>query len=421
MVYDVIVVGARVAGASLALLLGRQGRRVLLVDRDRFPSDTLSTHLLAGPVVASLARLGVLEEVESSGLRRLTRTRTHVADCLFEGPSGGQPPHAYALAPRRDRLDSILIQHAIRHPTVEFRERTAVEGLLRQDGRVVGVTVQTPAGGREEVRSSVVAGADGRHSRVAEWVGARDQERAPALRPGYYAYFHGVAPLAEPTLELFHEGRHTGFVFPMEPDVDCLAMEIQPEDFESFRQDLAGQFEGHLRRLPGMADRMVGASRVGPIYGARGIDNYLRDAYGAGWVLTGDAAYCKDPITGTGIGDAFAQAFLLADALGSALDGADWEAKLGAYQSKRNAMLLPFFRATLAAAGQEEISPEALAWLRALLINPFWVSTLAAHMPTAIASPGVFSEGTLRGMAIAARGFGASPTVVYPANPRSVE
>ena len=126
-------------------------------------------------------------------------------------------------------------------------------------------------------------------------------------------------------------------------------------------------------------------------------------------MLTGDAAYCKDPITGTGIGDAFAQAFPLAEALGAALDGADWEATLGAYQSKRNAMMLPFFRATLGAAGQEEISPDALAWLRALLINPFWVSTLAAHMPAAIATPGVFSEGTLRGMAIAARGFGASP------------
>ena len=42
--YDVIIVGARVAGSSLAILLGRQGRRVLLVDRDPFPSDTLSTH-----------------------------------------------------------------------------------------------------------------------------------------------------------------------------------------------------------------------------------------------------------------------------------------------------------------------------------------------------------------------------------------
>ena len=42
--YDVIVVGARCAGAPLAMLLARQGHRTLLVDRATFPSDTISTH-----------------------------------------------------------------------------------------------------------------------------------------------------------------------------------------------------------------------------------------------------------------------------------------------------------------------------------------------------------------------------------------
>ena len=83
---DVLVVGARVAGSSLAILLGRQGRHVHLVDRDRFPSDTLSTHLLAPPAVAALAQLGVLAEVEASGLRRLVRTRSYVGECVLEGP-----------------------------------------------------------------------------------------------------------------------------------------------------------------------------------------------------------------------------------------------------------------------------------------------------------------------------------------------
>jgi flavin-dependent dehydrogenase len=42
--FDAIVVGARCGGAPLAMLLARQGRRVLLVDRSQFPSDTMSTH-----------------------------------------------------------------------------------------------------------------------------------------------------------------------------------------------------------------------------------------------------------------------------------------------------------------------------------------------------------------------------------------
>ncbi|HZQ97993.1 MAG TPA: FAD-dependent oxidoreductase, partial [Chloroflexota bacterium] len=64
--YDVLIVGARVAGASLALLLGERGHRVLLVDRDRFPSDTLSTHFVGPQHVPLLAKLGVLEDVEAS-------------------------------------------------------------------------------------------------------------------------------------------------------------------------------------------------------------------------------------------------------------------------------------------------------------------------------------------------------------------
>ena len=95
---DVVIIGARVAGASLAILLGRQGRRVLLVDRDRFPSDTLSTHFLQPPAVEMLGQLGALADVEAGGLRRITRQRTYVEDCLFEAACGHRAPMPSAPA-----------------------------------------------------------------------------------------------------------------------------------------------------------------------------------------------------------------------------------------------------------------------------------------------------------------------------------
>src|SRR5574340_625328 len=145
--YDVIVVGARVAGASLALLLGQQGHRVLLIDRDSFPSDTLSTHFVGGVGIASLRRLGVLPDIEAVGFRRITRSRTWIDDCLFEGPAG--PEGAYSLAPRRD------------------------------------------------ARAQVVVGADGKFSKVAGWVKAERYADEPAMRPAYYGYFHGLTPLPD--------------------------------------------------------------------------------------------------------------------------------------------------------------------------------------------------------------------------------
>jgi hypothetical protein len=61
--HDVIIVGARVAGAPTAMLLARRGLKVLVVDRAAFPSDTLSTHQVQLPGVARLARWGVLDAV----------------------------------------------------------------------------------------------------------------------------------------------------------------------------------------------------------------------------------------------------------------------------------------------------------------------------------------------------------------------
>jgi flavin-dependent dehydrogenase len=49
--YDAIVIGARCAGSPTAMLLARQGYRVLLVDRASFPSDTMSTHYIHQPGV----------------------------------------------------------------------------------------------------------------------------------------------------------------------------------------------------------------------------------------------------------------------------------------------------------------------------------------------------------------------------------
>ena len=67
MTFDVIVVGARVAGAATGMLLARAGLRVLVVDQAHFPSDTLSTHQIQVPGVARLARFGLLQPLLDAG------------------------------------------------------------------------------------------------------------------------------------------------------------------------------------------------------------------------------------------------------------------------------------------------------------------------------------------------------------------
>jgi flavin-dependent dehydrogenase len=292
---------------------------------------------------------------------------------VFEGPI--TPGGGFGLAPRRNVLDSLLQERAVRHGA-ELWTRTVAEGLLVEDGVVTGVRVR----GRE-VRARVVVGADGKASKVADWVGAESYREVPPLRPAYYGYYHGVAPLPETAVELYFGGDVIGFLFPMRPDECCLALELQPDDFDEFRHDPQCVFEERYRALPGMEPRLRGAQLEGKLKGTKGIANFLRVPYGPGWALTGDAACLKDPATGFGIGDALAQALLLADSLAAWLDGAEWDETMAAYHAERDEQLLPMYEMTLEFARMADPSAEELDRLRAVTMLSSNLRLLATALP----------------------------------------
>lgn len=376
--YDVAIVGARVAGASLGLLLARQGRRVLLLDREEFPSDTLSTHYVHPFSIPALERLGVLDDLLAAGFREIRRVRTAIGDCVFEAPVAADG--GFGLAPRRNVLDALLQEHAVRHGA-ELWTRTAAEGVLVEDGTVTGVR----AGGRD-VHVRVVVGADGKLSKLAGWVGAESYREVPPLRPVYYGYYEGVAPLPETAIELYFGGDVVGFLFPMRPGEYCLALELQPDDFDEFRHDPQDVFEQRYRALPGMEPRLREARLEGKLKGTKGVPNFLRVPYGRGWALTGDAACLKDPVTGFGIGDALTQSLLLADSLGTWLDGAGWDETMAAYHTRRDEKLLPMYEATLEFAGMADPSSEELDRLRAVTMLASNLRLLATALPANLAA-----------------------------------
>src|SRR2546426_12579337 len=105
--YDALIVGARVAGATVAARLAGQGRKVPLVDRDKFPSDTISTHALAFNAVDSLRRLGVLLRIEAAGFRRIFRHRAWVEDICIEAPAALRPPFEQTVRRRGAAADCL--------------------------------------------------------------------------------------------------------------------------------------------------------------------------------------------------------------------------------------------------------------------------------------------------------------------------
>jgi flavin-dependent dehydrogenase len=376
--YDALVVGARVAGATVAARLAKQGRKVLLVDRDEFPSDTISTHAMAFNAVDSLRRLGVLDRIEAAGFRRIFRHRTWVDDICIEAPAG--PPGTYSIAPRRIVLDQILLDRAV-ECGAELRQRARVDGLIVESGAVVGAVVQHIGGEKREVRARVVVGADGKQSQVAQWAGAEKYEEHHLGRPIYYGYFHGFTPLAEPAIEYFFGSDRIGFCFPMRPDEHCLILEVQKEDFLGIRKDPTMWFRNEFSTLPGMAGRFEHAQLEGRMLGTRGVENFFRKPFGPGWALTGDAAYVKDPCTGYGIGDALLQSFLIAKALGAWLDGAEWEDTMEAYAQRRDTALRPLFEQTVAAASAQDVPYHKLDALRVALLSHHDARRVISRLP----------------------------------------
>src|SRR5688500_17953710 len=110
--YDVIVVGARVAGAPTAMLLARRGHRVLVVDRATFPSDTMSTHYIHQPGVAALKRWGLLHRIMATGCPPITTGTIDLGPFELTGWGPAVDGVVEAIAPRRTMLDHMLISAA---------------------------------------------------------------------------------------------------------------------------------------------------------------------------------------------------------------------------------------------------------------------------------------------------------------------
>ncbi|HET9015633.1 MAG TPA: NAD(P)/FAD-dependent oxidoreductase [Thermomicrobiaceae bacterium] len=348
MIHDAVIAGARIAGSTTALLLAQRGYSVLLLDRDRFPSPVMSTHLFFTDTMDVLERTGVLDRVLAVDAPRLARLRFPYVDAPF-APVHGRD---FALCVRRETLDALLVEAAGAHPNVELRTGTRVTGLVRDGERVAGVRFRRAAARREEeARGRIVIGADGRHSLVAREVGAATYDAVPPIFAWYYAYFRDM-PLDDPPSAFAARGAlpevgsdyGASFVFPTDGGQTVVGFGVQRDAFDRFRVRHREHFFLGLERIPPVAARLAGARLVGQIVGTGDLENFLRVPAGPGWALVGDAGSHKDPHTAQGMGDAARAAVLLAEALDAWWRGdLDEAAALARYQRARDADLLPMY------------------------------------------------------------------------------
>ena len=320
---DVLVVGARVAGSTLASLLGSAGHRVLLVDRASFPSPTLSTHFFRGARLGSvLVSLGVFDEVLALGSPPLRCEYNYATGDATPEVSPPQDPGevGFALSVRRGPLDHLLLRRARSEPSVEVSERTALSSIHRDGERVVGATL----GDGREVSARFTVGADGRASSVASAVGAAEQIREPATRAMYYRYATGFTnPSGDPPdgAEFSMRGDELLYAFPSDGGTTCVAVSVNLEDFARMRTSADHGFRERLDAHPGLAARLRRCGFEGRLFGCGPKDHLVRVPAGPGWALVGDASLHQDPWTGNGMDNAGVHATFLASAIDDVLRG----------------------------------------------------------------------------------------------------
>jgi 2-polyprenyl-6-methoxyphenol hydroxylase-like FAD-dependent oxidoreductase len=386
--YDAIVVGARCAGSPTAMLLARKGYKVLVVDRARFPSDTLSTHILHPPGVASLRRWGLLERLTATGCPPIDTYSIDFGPFTLAGaPGTDDTPAAYG--PRRTVLDKLLVD-AASEAGAEVREGFTVEEVVVDGDRVTGIRGHGADGRTVTEHAKVVVGADGRHSLVARAVGPERYNEKPQLLSGYYSYWSGL-PMGG-RFETYVRPDRGFAAWPTNDDLTVVIGGWPFAEFEANKRDVEGNFLKMLDMAPSFAERVRAATREARFAGTA-VPNYFRKPYGPGWALVGDAGYNKDFITGQGMHDAFRDAELCATALDESSSGArPFEEAMGAYQSTRDAQVLPMYELTCQFATLEPPPPELQQLLGAVHGNQEAMDGFARVMAGVTSPAEFFSE-----------------------------
>jgi flavin-dependent dehydrogenase len=334
--YDVVVAGARCAGASTALLLARAGLRVLVADRGEAGADALSTHALMRGGVLQLRRWGLLPAVAAAAPAIRSAT-FHYGDeqvAVAVKPRDGVDA---LYAPRRTALDPLLVD-AARRAGAQVEHGLAALDLVRdRAGRVAGAVLAGADGARTPVAARLVVGADGLRSRIAALAGAATDHAGRHATAVIYGHWSGLE------VEGYHWHYRPGVsvgAIPTGGGRTCVFVALPSRRFaEELPRGVEATYRGALAAAaPGLARAMGGARLEAKLRPFAGVPGSLRRAWGPGWALVGDAGCFRDPITAHGITDALRDAELLAGAIVRGTDAA-----LAGYQAARD----PFARAIL--------------------------------------------------------------------------
>jgi flavin-dependent dehydrogenase len=341
--YDVIVMGGGPAGSSVASILAREGRQVILFEKEVFPRHHIGESLMTD-TYWTFRRMGLLEKLKESPFVRKYSVQFANAAGKESRPfyffEAQHHESAVTWQVTRAKFDELLLNHAAEQGAV-VHQGVLVKQVLFEGGRAVGVEVQMPDGSREKYFAKVVVDATGQMAMLSNKF--RWRVRDPQLKKAVlYSYWKGVH--REPdlnggaTLVLRTEHGSGGWFWyiPLEDDITSVGIVADPDYLLKGRgQDLAKIYNEEIEKCQPCAKRVAGGERVDKIYSILDYSYRSKHNAGDGFIIIGDAYGFLDPIYSSGVLLALKMAELAADAIHDSFQHDDFSAaRLGQYQAK---------------------------------------------------------------------------------------
>lgn len=326
--YDAVIVGASLAGCATAILMGRGGARVALVEKSPDPAafKRICSHFIQASGVPTLERLGLLDPIIAAG-----GIRSHAR---VWSPSGWvAAPRERTVAGvslRRRVLDPLVREAAAETPGVDLILGRTAARLIRDSGAFRGVVVRDTSGAESHLRAPLVVGADGRDSTVAELSGVPAKTLAHG-RFAYGCYFEDAVPDSFLDSSLWFLDPDIAAAFPTDSGLTMYVAMPTKARLPEFKRDPLAALIDHVAAVPD-APPIRSGRPVESVLGKLEMPNRVRRPVAPGLALVGDAALATDPLFGVGCGWALQSGEWLADSVSPAMHGTEpLAAGLGRY------------------------------------------------------------------------------------------
>lgn len=326
--YDVIIVGASISGCTAAMLYGRKGLKVCVIDHAEAASYKKNcSHLIQPSALPVMRRLGIDQAIEKAGGLRTHPVLWTPIGWVSTEPVSTEKLPLYAYNLRREKLDPLLREMARNTPGVELRHSTEPQKLVEENGRIVGVEVRSSTGETSTLRARLLVAADGRQSKLGHLSGApvrTDDNHFFAC----WAYYRNLPLSSGTNTQSWIRDFDITVAFPTDDGVTLLVNFMKKSHLPEFHADkekfFAQQFENRAFQL----DLKKGERFTDGIKAMLDLPNISRRPVWRGMALIGDAAQASDPWWGVGCGWGFQSAEWLADATAGALTAGEQPAEI---------------------------------------------------------------------------------------------